>query len=234
VLASNSPRRRELLRLGGWMFDTRPADVDESLQSGETPGTYVLRLADSKARACAIAAPSWPGRDRAGTGACADSAQADLTILAADTAVVDGEAILGKPKDPAEAVKMLQNLRGHSHQVLTGIAVLRLSDGALVTDLCSTDVPMRAYCDDEIDAYVASGDPLDKAGAYAIQNPGFHPVESLSGCYASVMGLPLCHLTRSLRKLDIAPTTDIPAECQSTLDYACPIFSAVLRGEMVG
>jgi MAF protein len=216
VLASNSPRRRELLALGGWMFHTRPAEVDESQRAGEAPGTYVLRLAESKARACA------------------ESAQADISILAADTAVIDGKAILGKPKDIAEAEQMLRGLGGHSHQVYTGIAVLRLSDGTLVTDLCITDVPMRAYRDDEIDAYVATGDPLDKAGAYAIQNAGFHPVEAMSGCYASVMGLPLCHLTRSLHKLDIAPRTNISAACQSALMYACPISSAVLRGEMVG
>ena len=214
VLASNSPRRRELLALGGWMFHSQPADVDESQRPGEAPEAYVLRLAESKARACA------------------ESAHADLTILAADTAVVNGKAILGKPKDMAEAVEMLKNLRGRNHQVYTGIAVLRQSDGTLVTDLCITEVPMRAYRDDEIDMYVASGDPLDKAGAYAIQNSGFHPVESLHGCYAGVMGLPLCHLARSLRKLDIAPRTDISAECQSALGYACPIFSAVLRGEI--
>jgi MAF protein len=205
-----------LLALGGWMFHTRPADVDENQRSGEVPGGYVLRLAEKKARACA------------------ESARADLTILAADTAVVNGKAILGKPKDMAEAVEMLKNLRGHSHQVYTGIAVLRLSDGPLITDLCITDVPMRAYRDDEIEAYVATGDPLDKAGAYAIQNAGFHPVETMQGCYASVMGLPLCHLARSLQKLDIAPRTDIAAACQSALGYACPISSAVLCGEMVG
>jgi septum formation protein len=216
VLASNSPRRRELLALAGWIFHARPTDVDESQLPGEAPGTYVLRLAESKARACT------------------ESAQADLTILAADTTVVNGKTILGKPKDTAEAVEMLRDLRGHSHQVQSGIVVLRPSDGTLVTDLCVTDVPMRAYSDDEINAYVATGDPLDKAGAYAIQHPGFHPVEALSGCYASVMGLPLCHLTRSLRKLDITPRIDIVRECQSALGYACPISSAVLRGEMVG
>ena len=216
VLASNSPRRRELLRLGGWKFDTRPADVDESQRPGESPGTYVLRLAESKARECA------------------KTAIENEIILSADTTVVDGESILGKPKDPAEAVAMLRSLRGHNHQVQTGIAVLRQCDGGLVTDLCITEVPMRAYKDEEIVAYVASGDPLDKAGAYAIQNTDFHPVEQLGGCYASVMGLPLCHLTRSLRKLGIAPTTNIAAECQSALRYACPISPAVLRGEMVG
>ena len=205
-----------MLALGGWLFHTHPAEVDESQRSGESPGTYVLRLAESKARACAA------------------SSHEDLTILAADTAVVDGEAILGKPKDMAEAVEMLHRLRGRIHQVYTGIAVLRMSDGNLVTDMCVTDVPMRDYSDAEIEAYVATGDPLDKAGAYAIQHPGFHPVENLSGCYASVMGLPLCHLTRTLHKLDIASMTDIAAECLSVLDYACPISSAVLRGEMVG
>ena len=216
VLASNSPRRRELLALGGWMFHIRPADVDESRFPGEAPAAYVLRLAEAKARACAA------------------SAHAGLILVGADTAVVDGEAVLGKPQDMAEAVEMLRRLRGRTHQVHTGIAVLRLADGKLVTDLCVTDVPMRAYRDDEIGTYVATGDPLDKAGAYAIQHPAFHPVESLAGCYASVMGLPLCHLARSLRQLDIAPRTDISAECQSALKYACPISAAVLRGEMVG
>ena len=225
VLASNSPRRRELLALCGWMFNVRAAGVDESQRPGEAPGPYVLRLAESKARACAV------------------SAHADLTILAADTAVADGKAILGKPKDMAEAAAMLKQLRGRTHQVYTGIAVMRMSDGNLVTDLCVTEVPMRAYSDEEIDAYVATGDPLDKAGAYAIQNPKFHPVpfgnrdnhvENMAGCYASVMGLPLCHLTRSLQRLEIAPRNDVPAECQSSLKYTCPISAAVLRGEQAG
>jgi MAF protein len=216
VLASNSPRRRELLALGGWKFHIRSTETDESRLPGEAPGTYVLRLAESKARACVA------------------TAFADQIVLAADTAVVDGEDILGKPKDMAEAARMLRRLRGHSHQVYTGIAVLRLSDGTLVTDLCVTDVPMRNYSDDEVAAYVATGDPLDKAGAYAIQHLAFHPVEGLGGCYASVMGLPLCHLTRALRQLDFNPKTDISAECQSALEYACPISSAVLCGEMVG
>jgi septum formation protein len=224
VLASNSPRRRELLALGGWMFNIRPAEVDESQRPGEAPGTYVLRLAESKARACA-GSPKNRGTMSAGD---------DLTILAADTAVVDGKAILGKPNDTAEAVEMLRRLRNRTHQVYTGIAVMRLSGGNLGTDLCVTDVPMRAYSAEEIDAYVATGDPLDKAGAYAIQHPVFHPVETMSGCYASVMGLPLCHLTRTLRPLDIAPSTDISAECQSCLNYTCPISAAVLRGEQVG
>ena len=129
---------------------------------------------------------------------------------------------------------MLRQLRGRTHQVYTALAVLRSKDGRLLTDRCITDVPMRRYTDAEMEAYVNSGDPLDKAGAYAIQHPKFHPAEKLTGCYASVMGLPLCHLTRTLRPLDIAPKTDISAECQSSLNYTCPISAAVLRGEHIG
>jgi nucleoside triphosphate pyrophosphatase len=216
VLASNSPRRRELLKLGGWKFQVRPADVDEALQDGETPASYVLRLAEHKARTCAET--SHPGE----------------VIVAADTTVtLDGE-ILGKPQDTDDALGMLSRLRGRNHQVCTGLAVLKAGTQELITDLCVTEVPMRAYTDEEMQAYALSGDPLDKAGAYAIQHAGFQPVKSLSGCYASVMGLPLCHLTRSLRKMDISPLTDIPAECQSALQYKCRIFSRVLSGEETG
>jgi MAF protein len=224
VLASNSPRRQELLALGGWNFDTLPAEVDENQRPGEEPGAYVLRLAESKARSCATS-PKNRGRM---------SAHEDLVILAADTSVVDGKTILGKPKDDAEAVEMLRRLRSRTHQVYTGIAVMRMSDGNLGKDLCVSDVPMRNYSEEEIDSYVATGDPLDKAGAYAIQHPRFHPVEKMSGCYASVMGLPLCHLTRTLRQFAIAPRTNLPAECQSSLNYTCPISASVLRGEQVG
>lgn len=213
VLASNSPRRRQLLALGGWMFHVRAMEVDETPRHGEDPGKYVVRLAESKARACA------------------ETAHEDLVLLAADTAVVDGKSILGKPKNMAEAVDMLRRLRGRTHQVYTGIAILRMSDETLLTDLCVTDVPMRNYSDEEIEIYVATGDPLDKAGAYAIQHRGFHPVERVSGCYASVMGLPLCHVTRLLRQLDIVRRSDVAAECQSTLEYNCPVFSTILEGE---
>jgi MAF protein len=213
VLASNSPRRRQLLALGGWMFHVRAMEVDETPRRGEAPAKYVVRLAESKARACA------------------ETSHEDLIILAADTAVVDGKTILGKPKSMAEAVDMLRRLRGRTHQVCTGIAVLRMSDKRLVTDLCVTDVPMRKYSDEEIETYVATGDPLDKAGAYAIQHRGFQPVEHLNGCYASVMGLPLCHLTRALRKLDVVRRIDMAAECQSALEYNCPVFSNILNGK---
>jgi nucleoside triphosphate pyrophosphatase len=216
VLASKSPRRSSLLGLGGWMFHVRPSDVDENPRPGETPRIYVLRLAESKARACVKSAH--PGE----------------TIIAADTAVTVDEDILGKPQNMAEAVEILHRLRGRKHQVYTGLAVLDTDSGKTVFDLCITNVPMRIYSDEEIQAYVLTGDPLDKAGAYAIQHTGFHPVKKLKGCYASVMGLPLCHLTRALQKLNISPKNNIAVSCQSALQYECPIYSRVLDGEDIG
>ncbi|MBA4379783.1 MAG: septum formation protein Maf [Anaerolinea sp.] len=218
VLASNSPRRRELLALTGWPFSVMPANVDEDLRPAETPREYVLRLAQSKARACR----RLTGVEHAGEAAF---------ILAADTTVVNGKDTLGKPKDAAEAIEMLTALRGHSHQVYTGIALLRLKDGRMLTDVCVTDVPMREYSHEEIVAYVATGDPLDKAGAYAIQHPKFQPVEKLNGCYASVMGLPLCHLARNMQTFEVAPAADVPGNCQSMLNYTCYIFPELMRRE---
>ena len=204
-----------------WAFAVVPADIDESRRSCETPEDYVSRLAEEKARAVA---PFYP----------------NCLILAADTAVVDGKDVLGKPSGPEEAVKLLQGLRGHTHQVFTAIALFKrcaadasqtaqpIVHGMPVVDLCVTAVPMRPYSDAEINAYVATGDPLDKAGAYAIQHPGFHPVTELAGCYASVMGLPLCHLVRNLRHFNLRSPVDIPSACQAALGYDCPIFPAIL------
>jgi septum formation protein len=216
LLASASPRRQQLLTLSGWSFRVAASNVDESRRADETPQRYVLRLAEEKARAA---------RQAVGE---------EEIVIAADTAVVDGETILGKPADAAEARAMLKGLRGHTHQVYTGIAALRLRDTKLITDLCVTNVPMRSYLDEEIELYAGSGDPLDKAGAYAIQHPGFNPVESMAGCYASVMGLPLCHLLRTLRQLDLSPAVDVPMNCQTFLQYVCPVSAAILRGEQVG
>ena len=161
ILASNSPRRRQLLALADWMFHVVVADVDERQLLNESPADYVLRLAECKARAI--------------------TAHTDQIILAADTAVVDGLDILGKPKDNVEAFAMLTRLRGHTHQVYTGVALLRLSDGLLLKELSVTDVPMRAYSNEEINAYILTGDPLDKAGAYAIQHSRFKPVAHMAG-----------------------------------------------------
>jgi predicted house-cleaning NTP pyrophosphatase (Maf/HAM1 superfamily) len=123
---------------------------------------------------------------------------------------------------------MLRRLRGRTHQVYTAVVALRPEDNALLSEVVVTDVPMRQYSDDEILAYIDSGDPLDKAGAYAIQHAGFKPVEHLEGCYANVMGLPICHLSRMLAAFGVYPETDVPGTCQKMLYYPCPIFRQVL------
>ncbi len=183
--------------------------------AGESPREYVLRLAQAKALVAA------------------EKADPDNIIIGSDTAVIDGNEILGKPKDNEDAEKMLKQLRGRTHQVYTGVAVYRIHDRKMLTELCITDVPMRAYSDDEIKAYIQTGDPMDKAGAYAIQHSDFQPVESMSGCYASVMGLPMCHVVRTLQKLDVQAgrSANVPMACQTLLNYQCPVSSAILSGE---
>ncbi len=214
ILASNSPRRRELLKLLRLDFSVCPADVDENTRAGEAPPAYVLRLAEQKARAVASKL---------------DGAR---VIISADTTVVDEGEILGKPRNAEDAEKMLTRLRGRSHQVLTGISVHFPQENVLINDMGVTEVPMRAYSDDEIQAYIASGDPMDKAGAYAIQHSGFHPVENLKGCYANVVGLPLCHLARTLHKAGMPLQWNVAGECQKALHYLCSIYEQVLREEL--
>ncbi len=170
LLASTSPRRRALMGRLGWPCRFTSADLDESPLPGEPPAEYVRRLAHSKALAAA-----------------AQALPAEI-VLAADTTVADGSQILGKPRHAAEARDMLLQLRGRTHQVLTAIAMLDPHRAVLEMDLCISSVPMRNYSDEEITAYIASGDPLDKAGAYAIQNGVFRPVAAFSGCYACVVG----------------------------------------------
>ncbi len=188
-----------------------PADVDESVLPGEPPPDYVLRLAEQKGRtiAAALDSPAW--------------------VIASDTTVVDDGEILGKPCHAAEAEEMLRRLRGCSHQVFTSLAVYDMARDLLLTDLGASQVPMRNYSDEEMLAYIASGDPFDKAGAYAIQNEGFHPAEKFQSCYANVVGFPLCHLARTLRKMGHTLTVNVPAACQAALGYHCPVFDSVLR-----
>lgn len=216
ILASNSPRRRELLTLSGLPFIVLPVNIDETPLESEKPEVCVRRLAETKARnATSLAATMGFPKNQ--------------LVLASDTIVVNETTILGKPKDTQEAREMLLALRGKTHQVLTAISIASVLSEDVVTDLCSTDVPMREYTDSEIQAYINTGDPMDKAGAYAIQHPGFHPVEQLKGCYASVMGLPLCHLTRNLNQLGIKMEDDIATTCQSHLEYDCPVYQSILN-----
>lgn len=230
VLASNSPRRKQLLTVAGWDFHVVVPSVDESVRAGEQPAEYVRRMAVSKALAV-LDGPHFGLPD-------------DATILAADTAVVDavtwqaGESsvpqeleILGKPASPEEAEAMLRRLRGRVHQVYTGLAVVRAHDRLLLSEVVVTDVPMRDYSDDEIEAYIATGDPFDKAGAYAIQHPVFRPVQNLQGCYANVMGLPVCQVARLLEQAGYDPPDDFVCKCQWALDYQCEIYQRALCDE---
>ncbi len=169
VLASRSPRRRELLAGLGIALEIRPADTDEAVLPGERPRDDVARVAREKARAV-------PGE----------------VILAADTAVVLGDVILGKPRDAADAARMLRALSGTVHEVLTAVCVRRSSPPAAEREaLVSTAVRFRALSAREIDWYVATGEPLDKAGAYALQGAGGVLVEAVSGSVSGVVGLPL-------------------------------------------
>ncbi len=179
VLASQSPRRRDLLALVGVAHEVRPADVDESVRPGEAPDAYVRRLALEKARAVAALV-----------------GDPDAAVVAADTTVVvDGE-ILGKPGDAAEARAMVRRLAGRSHLVYTGMAVVR---GARAADAVErVAVTFRPLADDEVAAYVATGEPMDKAGAYGIQGFGATIVERIEGDYFAVMGLSLVRLVALL------------------------------------
>jgi MAF protein len=215
ILASASPRRQELLALGGIDFRVSPVSLPEIAEPGEAPADFARRLSRAKARAGAANAP------------------AGALVIGADTIVVlDGE-ILGKPTDPAHAVELLRRLRGRTHVVLTAVTVLDLPADRELGDLIESRVPMRAYTDREIDAYVATGDPLDKAGAYAIQYPGFQPVDlaRFEDCFANVMGLPVCCLLRLLARAGVTPRAADglrpPSDCARFDVSACPVVPRI-------
>ena len=209
ILASSSPRRQLLLRFLGINFQVFPAEVDESIQVEENPQDYVIRLAEKKSLSILP-----PPSNRS-------------IVIAADTAVVDGNQILGKPSNPHQASNMLQKLRGRGHYVYTGLAVRDTANNNVLTDLCVTEVNMRAYHDSEIDQYVATGDPLDKAGAYAIQNNSFNPVQKITGCYTNVVGLPLCHLMELLGKMGVKISEDITRGCRTPHGYNCRLADKI-------
>jgi septum formation protein len=173
ILASASPRRHELLALIGITHEVQPADVDESMRPGEHHAAYAERLAREKAAAIAARAP-------------------DAVVIAADTIVVLGGVVLGKPANAADAARMLAMLRGCSHTVQTAVAVAHR--GTLASGVETVSVTFRDLDDAEIAAYVATGEPLDKAGAYGIQGYGATIVERVDGDYFSVMGLGLRRL----------------------------------------
>ena len=197
LLASSSPRRREILGRTGVPFSIVPANLDEDGFAESFQGSYpelVEALAVAKARAVAQAQPGFEG-----------------LILAADTTVILDGDMLAKPRDPDEAIRMLRRLRGRMHQVATGVALYDCQTGVLDSECVTTNVWMRSYSDEEIAAYVATGDSLDKAGAYAVQHELFHPVEKVEGCYLTVVGLPLCLVTMLLSKHGLAIAPLVPA-----------------------
>jgi MAF protein len=202
ILASGSPRRRAFLEALGLPFSIQVADVEEETQEGEAPHALVARLSLEKALVVATARPS-------------------AVVIGADTIVTLDDELLGKPEGPAEAAAMLRRLRSRAHVVYTGVAVCPPGGGTPLTAVVASTVWMRAYSEDEVAAYVASGDPLDKAGAYAIQNGSFHPVERMRGCYTSVMGLPLQALADLLAVVGIRPLVAAAAACAAHTGMPC-------------
>ncbi len=190
-LASRSPRRRELLRQIGVSFEIiplreaprYPADVDETPRAGETPDAYVLRVAREKAQAA--------------VGITRVRRLASRPVLAADTSVVCDDAILGKPAHAAAAIHMLESLAGRTHRVLTAVAVT--AGDVIDTRVCESQVWFRALSAEEIRRYVASGEPTDKAGAYAVQGRAAAFITRIEGSYSGIMGLPLAETADLLR-----------------------------------
>jgi len=195
ILASGSPRRRTLLSQAGLEFEIRPPDIDEQALPGEGPEALVIRLAEAKA------------------GAVADALEANARrwILGSDTVVVLGEEIIGKPRDPEDAVRMLQRLTGHTHRVLTGVAVIDAQDRRIRSQAVESQVVMRPAEETEIRNYVATGEPLDKAGAYALQGEGRRFVSQVRGSESNVIGLPM---EETLALLSQAARDEKPDEAQ--------------------
>ncbi len=215
-LASASPRRRQILGWTGIHFQSLSTDIDESIKAGEKGADYVNRLAIEKARTAV------------------EKISSDGLVIAADTTVVLDNVILGKPVDRPDAARMLTTLRNRQHEVITALVILIISNNSFINECCISNIRMRNFADQEIQTYVNTDDPLDKAGAYAIQHPKFDPVIEFKGCFASVMGMPLCHLERNLRHLNGYQWQEMQTICQKFLRYTCPIHQRVMDGENIG
>ena len=216
ILASASPRRKELLELTGLAFEIRPVTVDETSYIKGPPFKLAQQIAYEKASEALKYAPE------------------NSLVLAADTVVINNNDILGKPETQQDAVDMLMHLRNGRHDVITSLVLVDRHARRQIHESCTTNVPMRAYTDTEIENYVASGSPMDKAGAYGIQDddPGLVESRDLSGCFANVMGLPICHFTRAMQALGRKVSADVPANCRQFTGYDCPVYEAILMGEV--
>ena len=191
VLASSSPRRRELLKSIGLEFDVVPSHIPEQQTESETPEEYVARLSREKARAIAEKHP-------------------DRWVIAADTTVVLGDQVLEKPADDADAKRMLSAISGDTHVVFTGVTLRRIEPAYADTHVTATEVRMLPMTAHDIDWYVATGEPRDKAGAYAAQGLGGMFIDSIHGSFTNVVGLPLASLFQMLRKAGIDPLYNRP------------------------
>jgi septum formation protein len=197
MLASASPRRRQILGILRIPFEAIEVDVDETPRTGEAPEALARRLALVKAESGSARHP-------------------EALVLGADTVVeIDGQS-LGKPRNAAEAIETLRRLRGRGHRVITGVALVSTTGAARIR-MATTEVWMRSYTDAQIEEYVTSGDPFDKAGSYAIQHPTFRPVERIAGCFLNVVGLPLPAVVDLLRSAGISAATN-----HAGLEAACP------------
>jgi MAF protein len=196
VLASASPRRRELLSALGYDFEVVPSSVDEAAFTRTRPERLARALAAAKARDVAAMHP-------------------DATVLAADTVVVQRGVLLAKPADAEEARRMLERLRARPHRVITGVCVVAPGMRTSVTHE-TTRVVLRDYAAAEVEASIARGDPFDKAGGYAIQDPVLRPVAAYEGCYCNVVGLSLWRALRLLREAGVGPTREarMPVACE--------------------
>lgn len=208
LLASASPRRRELLRWLGIEFESIATDAIETRKENESAPAMVERLSRLKAQAAEQQFPH-------------------VLVIAADTDVELDGVILGKPRDETEARDMLRALRNRAHNVFTGLTLA--DDATRETELVHSRVWMRDYSDVEIDAYVASGDPFDKAAGYAVQHAGFQPVARVDGCFANVMGLPLCRLYHVLARHAEMPTPRL--ECIGHPEVKCSVQAIVMGAE---
>ncbi|MGQ9648376.1 MAG: Maf family protein [Thermodesulfobacteriota bacterium] len=182
ILASKSPRRYELLKQVGLDFEVIPSRIEEDTIKGESPRSHVLRLAEAKALDVGNQHP-------------------DRWVIAADTVVYVDHSILGKPKSREEARKMLRRLCGREHQVVTGFSVLHIEKGKRDREAVRTAVKVKKLAWPEIEWYIRTGEPYDKAGGYAIQGVGSFMIESIKGSYTNVVGLPICELIQVLRRL---------------------------------
>ena len=209
LLASGSPRRSELLQLLGVPFQIIVPHIHEETVRCASGAKLASMLAEMKALSV--------------------EGQTDEDIIVgADTVVVLRGQILGKPADAASARNMLAGLRRGAHQVITGLAVVRPGISSPLVQAVETKVWMRRYGDEEIAQYIARGEPFDKAGAYAIQDPEFRPVERLQGCYANVVGLPLCHLFAILKRLHLSLTEPPRAACEAHTGRSCAVADGIL------